>query len=118
MTISLTGRGRDQARPLPAGAFWIWLRIVTPLSKSALATVAILVFIFHWNDFVAPLIYRNSQSKFTLTIGLAEFQDRYGNNFNLMMAASMVMIVPIMAIFFAGLRFFMRDIALTGLAGR
>lgn len=108
----------DAARVDGASAFWIWARVIMPLSKPALATVAILVFIFHWNDFLGPLIYLNSQSNFTLAVGLSEFRDRYGNDFNLMMAASMVMIVPIMIIFFAGIRFFMRGIALTGLAGR
>lgn len=108
----------DAARADGANEFWIWARIVVPLSKPALAAVAILTFIFHWNDFLAPLIYLNSPSKYTLSLGLASFQDRYGGFFNLMMAAAIVMIVPVLMVFSAGLRFFMRGIALTGMAGR
>ncbi len=106
------------ARVDGANEFWIWARVIVPLSKPALATVAILAFIFHWNDFLAPLIYLNSPQKYTLSLGLAAFQNRYGGFFNLMMAASIVMIIPILLVFSAGLRFFMRGVALTGMAGR
>lgn len=108
----------DAARVDGANEFWIWAHIVTPLSKPALATVAMLAFIFHWNDFLAPLIYLNSPNNFTLSLGLASFQNQYGGLYNLMMAAAVMMIVPVMIVFFTGLRFFMQGIALTGFAGR
>lgn len=108
----------DAARVDGANEFWIWAHIVTPLSKPALATVAMLAFIFHWNDFLAPLIYLNSPNNFTLSLGLASFQNQYGGLYNLMMAAAVMMIFPVIVVFFTGLRFFMQGIALTGFAGR
>lgn len=108
----------EAARVDGANGLWIWAKIIMPLAKPAVATVAILVFIFHWNDFLGPLIYLNSSQNFTLAVGLSQFNDRYGSNFNLLMAASMMMILPMLVAFFAGLRFFMKGITLTGLAGR
>lgn len=108
----------EAARADGAGAFWIWWNIALPLSTPALATVTIFSVIFHWNDFLNPLIYINSPSLFTLALGLQQFQSQYNTQFTLLMAASMVMILPIMALFFFTQRYFLQGIALTGLAGR
>ena len=89
-----------------------------PLSKPALGTVAIFSIIFHWNDFLGPLIYLNTQQNYTLALGLQSFQGAYGGDFNLMMAASTVMILPIMVLFFFAQRFFMQGIVMTGMGGR
>jgi multiple sugar transport system permease protein len=101
-----------------ASSLRIWWSIMLPLSKPALGTVAIFGIIFHWNDFLGPLIYLNSQQYYTLALGLQSFQGAYGGDFNLMMAASTVMIIPIMVLFFFAQRFFMQGIALTGMGGR
>lgn len=108
----------EAARADGAGAFWIWWNIALPLSTPALATVTIFSVIFHWNDFLNPLIYINSPSLFTLALGLQQFQSQYNTQFTLLMAASMVMILPIMVLFFFTQRYFLQGIALTGLAGR
>lgn len=108
----------EAARADGAGAFWIWWNIALPLSAPALATVAIFSVIFHWNDFLSPLIYLNSPSLFTLALGLQQFQSQYNTQFTLLMAASVVMILPIIALFFFTQRYFLQGIALTGLAGR
>ncbi|MCL4541444.1 MAG: carbohydrate ABC transporter permease [Chloroflexi bacterium] len=108
----------EAARADGAGAFWIWWNIALPLSAPALATVAIFSVIFHWNDFLNPLIYINSPSLFTLALGLQQFQSQYNTQFTLLMAASVVMILPIIALFFFTQRYFLQGIALTGLAGR
>lgn len=108
----------EAARADGAGGFWIWWNIALPLSLPALATVTIFSVVFHWNDFLNPLIYINSPSLFTLALGLQQFQSQYSTQFTLLMAASVVMIVPILALFFFTQRYFLQGIALTGLAGR
>ncbi|MBI2940002.1 MAG: carbohydrate ABC transporter permease [Chloroflexi bacterium] len=99
----------------------IFLRIVLPLSKPALATVAIFSFIHHWNDFFGPLLYITSDSKRTLALGLMAMQANYfgGRQYlALVMAASVLMLVPILVIFFLAQRVFVSGVALTGITGR
>jgi multiple sugar transport system permease protein len=96
------------------GTFW---RVMLPLSRPVLATVAVLAFIAHWHDFLGPLIYLNSVDKYTLQIGLRMFQDINGARMNLLMAASMVVLVPVLLLFFAAQRYLVRGIVLTGLKG-
>jgi len=71
-----------------------------PLSKPALAAVAVFVFKAHWDDFLSPLIYLHSQSNFTLALGLRAFQGEYGTDWNLLMAASLVVMLPVLLLFF------------------
>lgn len=108
----------EAARVDGASALWIWWHIILPLSTTALATVAIFSIIFHWNDFLGPLIYLNSPDKFTLALGLNEFKSEFTAQYSLMMAAAVMMMAPILALFFLGQRYFLKSIALTGLAGR
>ena len=89
-----------------------------PLSVPALATVAIFSIVNNWNDFLSPLIYLNSPDHFTLALGLQSFQTQYGTHWAWLMAASMLMIVPILILFFSFQRFFVEGIQLTGLSGR
>lgn len=95
--------------------FGIWWRIIMPLSRPALITVAILSFLGGWNDFLGPLIYLNSVGKYTVSIALNMFQDLYYVRMELMMAAALVHIVPVIVIFFAAQRYFIKGIAMTGL---
>jgi ABC-type glycerol-3-phosphate transport system permease component len=76
----------EAARIDGAGFFRTWWSVLLPLTKPALATVAILSLVFHWNDFVAPLVYLNSQDNFTLALGVRLFRDQYRRFFNLTMA--------------------------------
>lgn len=93
----------------------IFLQIVAPLSRSALLVVALFTFMFHWNDFMGPLLYLTNETQFTLALGLQAFQSRLGGvEVNLLMAATTVMILPIMVLFFFTQRFFLDGIALTG----
>jgi len=103
----------DGASPLR-----IWWRILLPLSGPVIATVAVLSFIGHWDEFNGPLIYLNTPEKYTVSIGLRMFQDSYGNETNLLMAASLIHILPTIVLFFAAQRYFMRGINLSGLGGR
>lgn len=93
----------------------IYWHIILPLSKPALATVAVFSFIAHWNDFMTPLIYLNSIEKQTLAIGLKWFQGQYGTNYHLLMAAATLALIPVMIIFFVAQKYFVRGISMTGL---
>lgn len=108
----------EAARVDGAGSFLIWWGILLPLSKPIIATVAILSFFAQWNDFLRPLIYLQSLDLRTLTLGLLTFKGVYSTAWNLLMAASTLMILPIMIIFLAGQRYIVRGIIMTGMAGR
>jgi ABC-type glycerol-3-phosphate transport system permease component len=96
----------------------IWLTIMTPLSLPALATVGIFCLIFHWNDFLLPLIYIREMELRTIALGLQEFQTSAGTKWNLLMAASTATTVPILALFFAAQRYFVKGIITSGFGGR
>ncbi len=109
----------DEAARMDGGTnFQLYWQIMLPLSKPALTTVTIFSVIYNWNDFLNPLIYLNQPQYFTLALGLEFFQTEYGTNWALMMAAATMMIIPIIALFFAAQRYFIEGIQLTGLAGR
>ena len=98
--------------------FW---SILLPLCKPVLATVAVISFIAGWNDFVNPLIYLNSPDKFTLAVGLNYFKgvpETSGLPLeHLLMAASVMVILPVLVIFFAAQRYFVQGIVLSGIKG-
>jgi multiple sugar transport system permease protein len=104
-----------------AGYGSILFRILLPLTKPALATVAIFAFLAHWNDFIHPLIYLSSTSKFPLSVGLRWFQQQPADptepREHLLMAAALLMVLPCIAIFFAMQRVFVRGIVLSGIKG-
>lgn len=97
--------------------FTIWWKIYLPLSKPALATVGIFTFMLTWNDFLGPLIYLNDPDSFTLALGLRSFQQQFGTRWNVMMAASLLVMLPTLALFFSFQRYFIEGIALTGVKG-
>jgi multiple sugar transport system permease protein len=101
-----------------ASVFHTFVRIIMPLCAPALGTVGIFSFLFNWNDFMRPMLYLNSPEKKTMAVGLRYFQSQWGTEWAQMMAASALMIVPVLIIFFATQRFFVKGIALTGIAGR
>lgn len=102
-----------------ASSLRILWQILLPLCKPALVTVCIFSFLFHWNDFFRPLIYLNSTDRFTLSLGLRFFQtaaDRGGQPLeHLLMAASVMMTIPVLALFFALQRYFIEGIAMSGI---
>jgi len=93
----------------------IWWSIMLPLSKPALATVGIFSFLGAWNDFLGPLIYLNSQSLYTLALGLQVFLTEHSNQWGLLMAASTMMVAPIIVVFFFAQKQFIQGITLTGM---
>ena len=95
------------------GIFW---RIILPLSRPALAVVALFHFIFVWNDFLGPLIFLQKQDQFTLALGLQLYQSQAGNvPWNLLMAASMLVVLPVLVLFVLTQRTFVEGIATQGL---
>jgi ABC-type glycerol-3-phosphate transport system permease component len=112
----------DEAAKIDGASSWtiLW-RILVPLCQPAIATVAIFSFLQHWNEFIEPLIYISSKEKFTLALGLRFFQtqpnDAQEPRDQLLMAASLIMTVPVVILFFACQRYFIRGIVMSGIKG-
>ena len=107
----------DAAKVDGAGEFAIYRTVILPLSKPALITVGLFTFIGAWNDFLGPLLYINDDSRYTLSLGLQQFVGQHGQEWQLLMAAAAVMVVPIILIFLFAQRSFIKGIALTGIKG-
>jgi multiple sugar transport system permease protein len=97
--------------------FGIYWRIMMPLCKPALATVAVFTFLAAWNDYIGPLLYLRSDYNFTVAIGLATFRGVMRTEWNLLMAASTAMILPVILLFFFAQRYFVDGLVLSGLKG-
>jgi multiple sugar transport system permease protein len=97
--------------------YGIYFRIMLPLSKPALATLTIFSAVFVWNDFMGPLIYLNSQELKTIQLGLRMFIQQYSADYALIMAASLISIIPVVILFLAFQRFFVEGIASSGIKG-
>lgn len=102
----------DGANPLQI----LW-RVIVPLSRPAIITVALFSGLDAWNDFLGPLIYLNSSDKATLALGLNQFTGLYTSQWHLLMAAATVIIAPVILVFFFAQRYFIEGIALTGSKG-
>jgi len=97
------------------GIFW---RIILPLSKPALAVVALFHFVFVWNDFLAPLIFLRNQDQFTLALGLQLYQSKAGQTpWNHLMAASTLVIAPVLVLFLLTQGALVKSVATTGIKG-
>ncbi len=97
--------------------FTIFTRIILPLSRSAILVIGLFTFLNTWNDFMGPLVYLNDESKFTLAIGLQQFQGIYSAQWGVLMAASLIVVLPAIILFAIGQKYFMEGIALTGIKG-
>ena len=107
----------DAARIDGCNEFAIYARIMMPLAKPALTTVAIFTFIGAWNDFMGPLLYLNSPEKSTVSIGLSAFRSVLNTRWDLLMAASTATTLPIIIVFFMAQRYFVQGVVMTGLKG-
>ena len=107
----------DAARIDGAGHFRIYWRVVLPLCRPALAAVAIFTFQFFWEDLYGPLIVINSQSLYTLPLGLTTFVLPNRALWNLIMAGSVLATIPLIVVFFVFQRQFVRGISLSGIKG-
>ncbi|MFW5983447.1 MAG: carbohydrate ABC transporter permease [bacterium] len=104
----------EAARIDGASHFYIWRKIMIPLAKPAIATVAIFSFNGKWNDFVGPLLYLNSEKLYTIQIGLHHFKGQVHTQWNYLMAASLMALIPVVAIFFFFQRHFIEGMDVAG----
>jgi ABC-type glycerol-3-phosphate transport system permease component len=107
----------DAARIDGCSTLQIFWRIVLPLSRPVLTTVAVLSFIGHWHDFMGPLIYLDRVETYTLQLGLRMFQTVNGGFTHYLMAASILVLLPVLVLFFVAQRQLVQGIALTGIKG-
>lgn len=108
----------DAARVDGAGHLRILRHVVVPLAKPVMAAFSVFSFMHFWNDFMWPLIVINSDSKKTLTVGIATLSRSYfGTDWPLLMAGTTLSVLPVLLIFFAAQKYFVQGIALTGLKG-
>ncbi|MCG9895800.1 MAG: carbohydrate ABC transporter permease [Fimbriimonadaceae bacterium] len=109
-------RDLDEAAILDGAGHWrIFWQIIMPLSGPALATVGMFAFIYNWKDFMGPLLYLNTPSKMTLEVGLRAYAGFRAEQWPLLMAASVLVMIPIVIIFFIGQRWFVKGIVMTGI---
>lgn len=104
----------ESARLDGANTFQIFTKIMLPLSVPSVITVSLLTFMGFWNDFMNPLIYLNDQSKYTLALGIMQLQGSHVVAWGPLMAASVMVIVPVILTFFVGQKYFIQGIATTG----
>ncbi len=107
----------DAARIDGCSEFGIYWRIMMPLAKPALITVAIFTFLNAWNDLLGPIIYLRSPSNFTVAVGLASFRSTLDVSWDLQLAATTAVILPVVILFFFSQRYFIKGIVMTGLKG-
>lgn len=97
--------------------YQIYGRIMLPLSKPALSTLTIFTFVSTWNDFLGPLIYLKTEANKTLQLGLKMFISQYSSEYGLIMAASVLSLIPVLIVFLSLQKYFVEGIAATGVKG-
>jgi len=100
-----------------ASEFWIFLNIILPLSKPALATLGLFTFMGSWNNFLWPLIIATDERMYTLPVAIAVLRGQHGGEFALQMAGAAVVVAPILIVFLLLQRYYISGIALTGMKG-
>jgi len=107
----------DAARIDGCSSFGLFWRIILPLARPAILIIVIFVFNSTWNEFLLPLIYLQSQENFTLALGLRLFQGEASTSWHLLMAASLLTMLPVLILFFVAQKYFMQGIVFTGVKG-
>jgi multiple sugar transport system permease protein len=109
----------DEAARMDGASSWrIWGQVILPLSGPVLATLAIFNFQASWNDFLWPLVITQSPEMRTIPIGLASFQGQYSTEWHLLMAGSVVALLPVLILYILGQNWFVRGVTLSGIGGR
>jgi len=109
----------DAARIDGCSEFGIFWRVILPLARPALAVVALFHFLYVWNDFLGPLIFLTEPQTFTMALGLQQYQSQHGGSeWHLLMAASVLLVLPIVVLFFLAQKTFIQGISTTGMGGR
>lgn len=115
--LSIPDELLEAARIDGLNEYRIYFRIVLPLSKASIASLVIFSFVTIWNDFMGPLIYFNSTENKTIQLGIRMFISQYSAEYSLIMAASVVALIPVFIIFLCCQRYFIQGIATSGLKG-
>jgi len=105
----------DAARLDGAGEWTVFWRVVLPLSKPALATLAVFAFVDQWKSFLWPLIATRSTDMQVVEVGIANFHGQYYTNWPYQMAAAVTAVLPLLVLYFVAQKYFIRGIQLTGL---
>lgn len=116
--LSIPTELEDAAKIDGCGPFGVWWRVMLPQVKPALAAIAIMATLGAWNNFQGPLIYLSSPEKMPLAYGLQLYQTQHSGEPGLLMAASTMVVLPILVLFFFTQRYFIEGVSLTGLGGR
>jgi multiple sugar transport system permease protein len=108
----------DAARVDGSSRLGCLIRIILPLSGPALATLSVFILLYQWNNLLWPLIMSNSDATRPIAVGLRVFQGQYGTDWNLLMAAATLAVIPMVALYLFAQRWFVRGIAMSGFGGR
>jgi multiple sugar transport system permease protein len=116
--LSIPRELEEAARVDGASYFEVWWRIIMPLASPAIATLGVFSFMGAWNSFLWPFVMVNTSEMRTLTVALRSLQTEYGTEWGMMMAGSLIAMLPMLVIFLMAQRYFVRGIATTGFGGR
>jgi multiple sugar transport system permease protein len=117
--LTIPGELSDAARIDGCSEFGIFWRVILPLSRPALSVVALFTFLHAWNDFLGPLIFLTDPETFTMALGLQQYRSQFGGSeWHLLMAASALLVMPIIVLFFFAQKTFIQGISTTGMGGR
>lgn len=100
-----------------AGELYIYRRVILPLARPAVMTVVIFTFLFHWSDFVGPLLFLSNNKLYTLSLGVQQLMSQNDPRWNLLLAIGVTMTVPVLLIFFVLQKYFIQGITLSGIKG-
>ncbi|MFQ8979500.1 MAG: carbohydrate ABC transporter permease [Waltera sp.] len=100
-----------------ANEFEIFLKVIMPISKPALASVAIMAFIRAWNDFLGPLVFLGSDRLYTLSLAASMLKSNYDPNWDLLLPLGVVMVLPVLLLFFVLQKYFIQGITMSGIKG-
>jgi multiple sugar transport system permease protein len=105
----------SEAATIDGASEWgIYLRVILPIARPALAVVAVFQIVASWNDFFGPLIYLTNSASYTLTLGLQQFQTAHGAEWSLLLAASTLFTIPMIVLFLLTQRIILQGLTLTG----
>lgn len=107
----------EAARIDGAGIFRIYARVIMPLTKSAIATLTVTTFMESWNDYLWPLLMLSDKNKMTLTLALNSLNGQYGTEYNLLMAGSLISMIPIIMIYACAQKYFQAGLMSGGVKG-
>ena len=107
----------EAARIDGASEFTIFSRLILPMAKPALTTVALFAFIRSWNDFLGPLVFLGRDELYTLSLAASMLKSNLDPNWSVLLALGTVMILPVLLIFFVMQKYFIQGIAMSGIKG-